>query len=210
MENEHQIHVQHAMAKRQLIKSTEMLLGMVTAIVADDHLHDKEIKLLSTWLTEHHEVAQHWPGSVIAMRIQEILSDGIITEDERAHLLKVLTDFSVNGFADTGSASAEVLQLPINDDAPVTIAGNNVCHTGTFVFGTRSACEQLTENAGGIPQNSITRKTHVLVVGSLVSRDWVHTSFGRKIQKAAELQLDGVPISIISENRWMQVLSGTE
>ena len=207
MENENQVHVQHAMAKRQLVKSTEMLLGMVTAIVADDHLHDKEIKLLSTWLSENQEVAQHWPGSVIAMRIQEVLSDGVITEVERAHLLTVLTDFSVNGFAETGSASAEVLQLPIDDDAPVVIAGRNVCHTGTFVFGTRSACERLTEKAGGFAQDGITRKTHVLVVGSLVSRDWVHTSFGRKIQKAAELQLDGVPISIISENRWTQLLS---
>jgi NAD-dependent DNA ligase len=208
MENENQAHVQQAMVKRQLVKSTEMLLGMVTAMVADDHLHDKEIKLLSTWLSENQEVAQHWPGSVIAMRIQEVLSDGVITEVERAHLLTVLTDFSVNGFADTGSATAEVLQLPIDDDAPVAIVGRNVCHTGTFVFGTRSACERLTEKAGGVPQDGITRKTHVLVVGSLVSRDWVHTSFGRKIQKAAELQLDGVPISIISENRWTQMLSG--
>lgn len=207
MENENQVHVQHAMAKRQLVKSTEMLLGMVTAMVADDHLHDKEIKLLSTWLSENQDVAQHWPGSVIAMRIQEVLSDGVITEVERTHLLTVLTDFSVNGFADTGSATAEVLQLPIDDDAPVAIAGSNVCHTGTFVFGTRAACERLTERAGGIPQDSITRKTHVLVVGSLVSRDWVHTSFGRKIQKAAEMQLDGVQISIISENRWTQLLS---
>jgi NAD-dependent DNA ligase len=207
MENENQAHVEHAMAKRQLVKSTEMLLGMITAMVADEHLHDKEIKLLSTWLSENEGVAEHWPGSVIAMRIQEVLSDGIITEVERTHLLTVLSDFSVNGFAQTGSASAEVLQLPIDDDAPVTIAGSNVCHTGTFVFGTRLACERLTEKAGGIPQNKITRKTHVLVVGSLVSRDWLHTSFGRKIQKAAELQLDGVSISIISENRWTQLLS---
>lgn len=44
MENENQAHVQHAMAKRQLVKSTEMLLGMVTArFVNTKELNDHRV-----------------------------------------------------------------------------------------------------------------------------------------------------------------------
>lgn len=195
-----------AMRKRELTKSMEMLLGMVTGMVADAHLHDLEIQLLSTWLAANEEAASLWPVSVIATKVREILVDGVVTEEERAHLLQVLQQLASTNFAETGSVTPEVVALPIDDSVDVLLAGSLVCHTGKFLYGPRPACERLTQQAGGIPQDAITSKTGVLVVGTEVSPSWVHTPFGRKIQRAAEMRAAGHPIRIISEQRWLEVL----
>jgi NAD-dependent DNA ligase len=78
--------------------------------------------------------------------------------------------------------------------------------TGEFIFGTRAACERLTLKAGGMPLDKVTKHVDVLVIGTRLSPDWAHTSFGRKIQRAAELQEQGHPIEIISERRWLEVV----
>jgi NAD-dependent DNA ligase len=72
------------------------------------------------------------------------------------------------------------------------------------MFGTRAACERATLRAGGMPSDSVSRKVDYLVIGTRVSASWAHTSFGRKIQKAAELQEAGHAIEIISERRWLE------
>ena len=42
--------------------------------------------------------------------------------------------------------------------------------------------------------------TDYLVVGNLGSEQWYYGSYGRKIEKAIELQNQGKPISIIEED----------
>lgn len=198
----------NAMRQRQLTRLTEMLMGMVTGMVADAHLHDMEIKLLATWLDEHAEAAARWPGLVIARKVREVMADGVITEAERAHLLAVLQGLAATDFYATGSASPEVAALPIDDYVTVTMVNAGVCHTGVFLYGTRAACERLTLKAGGMPLDNVSKRTDILVVGTQVSPDWAHTSFGRKIQRAAELQEEGHRIAIISERRWLEVVGG--
>jgi NAD-dependent DNA ligase len=205
MSAEYAAHI--AMAKRNQSKSIELLLGLVTGIVADSQLHDLEVKFLREWLILHDEVASTWPGSVIAKAIEETLADGIITEVERTHLLQVLQQLVVTDFSVTGSAASEVLKLPINDSVTVDVRDCNVCHTGEFLYGTRTKCEQLTTLAGGIPVGSISKKVAFLVVGTNVSPDWAHTSYGRKIEQAMELQSNGHAISIVSERKWLEALS---
>jgi NAD-dependent DNA ligase len=195
-----------AQATHQLNRAVEHMIGLVTGIIADGALHDLEIKLLRTWLDEHSVVTQTWPGFVIARKIEEIMSDGVVTEPEREHLLEVLKELAATDFALTGSSSAEVSALPINDAVTVTLKNAGVCHTGEFLFGTRAACERLTLKAGGMPVDSVTKRTDLLVIGTRVSPNWAHTTFGRKIQKAAELQECGQPIEIISERRWIDAM----
>jgi NAD-dependent DNA ligase len=195
-----------AQATHQLNRAVEHMLGMITGIIADGVLNDLEIKLLRTWLSEHSELTQTWPGFVVARKIEEIMADGVVTDSERAHLMQVLTELSSTDFSVTGSSSPEVAALPINDTVTVTLRNAGVCHTGEFLFGTRAACERLTLKAGGMPVDTVTHKTDILVIGTRISPSWAHTSFGRKIQKAAELQESGVPIEIISERRWIDAM----
>lgn len=197
---------QTALAKGRANRAMVHLMGLVSGIVADLALADLEIQYLSTWLTQHEEVTSTWPGFVIERKVREVLADGVITEAERTHLLQVLLDLSANDFAYTGAAAPEVSSLPINDLVTVIIRNAGVCHTGEFLFGTRAACERVTLAGGGMPLDNVSRSTDILVVGTKVSPNWVTTSFGRKIQRAAELQNGGHAIEIISERRWLEAL----
>ena len=140
-----------ALQTRQINKAVEHLMGMVTGMVADASLHDLEIKLLSTWVSDNAAVVTSWPGFVVARKLREVLEDGVITTAERAHLLKVLTELAGSDFSLTGSATPEVAALPINDVVTVDLRNMGVCHSGEFIFGTRASCERLTLKAGGMP-----------------------------------------------------------
>ena len=192
--------------RHRITKAIEHLLGMVEGMIADNHLHDLEIKMLTTWLAANSEVTSTWPASVIAYKVNDILADGIITDAERAHLLSVLKTLIATDFSATGSASPEVTPMPIDDCVTVDLTNAGVCLTGEFIYGTRAACERLTLKAGGMPLDNVSKKVDVLVVGTRVSPDWAHTSFGRKIQRAVALQNEGHPIEIISERRWLEVV----
>ena len=198
---------QSLLRKRQLNKSVELLLGLVTGMLADGQLNDLEVKFLNTWLTEHADVAAVWPGNVVAKLVREILADGAVTVDEHARLLKMLTDLAGTDFAQTGSASAEVATLPLDEYCSIDLRDANVCLTGEFLFGTRSKCEEVAAQAGATPYGTITRKIAYLVIGTNVSPHWAHTSYGRKIEQAMALQQDGHSIRIISERRWLAALS---
>jgi hypothetical protein len=41
-----------------------------------------------------------------------------------------------------------------------------------------------------------------LVVGTIRSRDWLHSTHGRKIEHAVELAGQNHPIAIVSEEHW--------
>ncbi len=76
-----------------------------------------------------------------------------------------------------------------------------VC-SGQMAFGPRRECERHVALFGGICEATITRRTNYLVLGTFASRDWAHTSFGRKIQKAVEYRDAGHQLAIIGEDHW--------
>ena len=185
----------------------EHLLGMVQGMLADGHLHDMEIKMLATWLSANEELLNMWPASVVAQRVNAALDDGHISDAERQHLTQTLCDLLANDFAETGSASPEPTRLPVTDDIDVEVCDAGFCLTGEFAYGTRNACAELTTKAGGIAIENVTKKARYLVIGSRVSPDWAHTSYGRKIERAMEIQTHGHSIFIISEQRWLDAIS---
>jgi NAD-dependent DNA ligase len=190
-------------AGKDTAKRIESLLGIISGVMADGIVNDSEIYFLRTWLSQNRDLTQHWPASVISQKIEAVLADGQIDEAERNHLHEVFSKIASGDFSETGSADAEPIQLPLNDQAPLLLDGAKVCHTGEFLFGTRSTCERLTARAGGLPVATVTKSTTVLVVGTRVSTSWVNTSFGRKIEAAVALQESGHPILIVSEQRWL-------
>lgn len=195
-----------ALGNRALTKASQVLTGIVTGIVADGQLNDLEVQMLSTWLGSNSEVVDVWPGSAIARLVREVLEDGIITEEERLHLLVELQRLVGMDFAQTGSVEPGVVELPYDDDAPVAVGGRRVCFTGEFVFGTRAACQRAIEKLGGTPVAAVSKKVDYLIVGTHVSPDWVNTSYGQKIMRAMELRDEGHAILVIRERRWIESL----
>lgn len=77
-------------------------------------------------------------------------------------------------------------ELPFCRPAPdVAFPGSVFVMTGKF--GPRAACQAETEQFGGVCKPDVTQETNYLVIGTFGSRDWKHSSFGRKVQKAVNL-----------------------
>ena len=74
----------------ELRRSCGALMGIAQGILCDRHLADAEIHFLNEWLTQNDAIANEWPGDVLHYRIRAALADGVITEDERKHLVDTL------------------------------------------------------------------------------------------------------------------------
>lgn len=204
MAQEHAI--QKVLAHRQFVKSAQVLSGIITGIVADGHLHDMELQMLSTWVSANPEVTQSWPGSAIARHLAEAMADGVIATEERDHLLRTLQQLVGSDFTESGSVEPEVAALPFDETAATPLQNSRICLTGEFIFGTRSACERLAEKAGCTPVAAVSKKVHYLVVGTNISPQWVNTSYGTKILRAMELREEGHQIGILRERDWLHLL----
>lgn len=84
--------------------------------------------------------------------------------------------------------------------------GKNVCFTGTCNYGTRKELLQKIKDVGGIPSDSVTKKTEVLVVGQQDYRVVGEDRMSKKQAKAKALLDKGQDIEILSEieflTRW--------
>ena len=74
--------------------------------------------------------------------------------------------------------------------------------TGKFAFGTRADCQRQVSKLGAFCEDNLTKRTTYLVIGTFGSRDWVHTSFGRKIQKAVQFRAGSKLPMIVGEDQW--------
>ncbi len=197
----------NAIRNRLDTRAMQTLLGICTGIIADDQVEDKEILFLKTWINEHQSVLQHWPGSAIGKRIDDILADGIITREERDDLLELLRGITGNNFGETGAAAPEAPALPIDDDPSIFFRNMSFCFTGKFFYGTRAACERAILNLGGIAVDTIGKRLDYLVIGALIEPTWAHTTFGRKIESAMKHKRSGAEIAIVSEQQWTYAMA---
>lgn len=191
-------------AKRLSERTMDELLGICKAITADGVVSEEETAFLISWLKNNATVAECWPANVLAARIEQIMEDGIIDPEERTALLTLLREIT-----GAGSASAQdfathlTTTLPLTKPAPpVFFKDHTFCFTGHFFWGTRQRCEGEVVSRGGLVHPRVTQDVHYLVLGTLGSTDWIHSTHGRKIEYAIELREKGLPIALISEQHW--------
>lgn len=196
---------QSAAFRNDLTRSTGALIGIAQGLLCDGQLNDSEIRFLNEWLDQNESIASSWPGDVIHARIKESLSDGVINEVEREHLVDTLRQL-VGGRLDELAETNHVSELALDRAAQVQIQNSTFCLTGDFVFAPRSHCEAAIVARGGEVSKSITKKVTYVVVGGLGSSEWKHGSFGTKIEKAIEYKRQGLPLLIVHEDQWAAAL----
>ncbi len=189
-----------------LSKSCQVLLGIANGILADGQLNKEEVRYLAAWLNHHADVAEVFPGNILAARIRTALDDGCLTVDELDHLKATLVALIGGTMQETGEVDGFPTTLPIQPDAVVRLSGMVFCFTGEFIFGTRTACSDWTQIYGGVVKSTVSQKLDYLVIGSMASQYWINTSYGRKIEHAVELQQNGAGLLIVSEEQWLAAL----
>ena len=185
-------------------RKTSELVGICRGILADGAVCGLEATFLLDWIERTQAVADEYPFTVLYERLADAMVDGVLDSDEELALLTALTGL-VGGEAGAQVSGAASLAstLPLCSPAPEMVhSGRNFVVTGTFERGSRTTVTHEIASRGGVVQTNVTLTTHYLVIGSVASRDWVHSSYGRKIQKAMEDRAAGSGIAIVSESHW--------
>lgn len=194
-------------AARLSDRAVDELIGLCRGVLADGAITDGEAKFLLQWMEANREAAGSWPCSDLYRRLREMLVDKTLDADEQSELLDLLLDITGGGLPVDQRIASLSSSLPLCSPPPdVVFAERTFCLTGKFVFGSRKQCESALSARGGTALSTPTKKTHFLVIGSIGSRDWIHSTHGRKIERAVELRQEGNPIRIVSESHWVRFL----
>lgn len=162
------------------------LKGMLNGILADSEIGEDEMISLRTWMHENESLRGNYPFDGIFEAIEKVMADGKITDDEGKNLKEIFQRFT-----DPLSATQKTT---------VPLEGKTVCLSGNFVNGSKAEIEKLITEMGGIPVNSVTKKTDVLVVGGEGNSQWAYGNYGSKVKKALQMQESGHPIVILGES----------
>lgn len=195
--------------ENNVAKAIDQLTGICTGILADGIVSPKEVEFFASWVQKFAPLEPTWPFTDILKRVDKIFADGRATEDECEELRGVME--ALCGYTNQADpAETYSTSLPLNDPLPnPLVLKDRVCNiTGKFAFGTRKRVIEVIELAGGKALDaSPTRESNYLIIGLFASRDWAHTSHGRKIERAVELRETGSGIAIISEEHWKRFIA---
>jgi hypothetical protein len=188
---------------RRAERDLSEFLGLAKGLLADGTISPTEADLVRDWTIKRADAVEQWPLNRLAERLARIYADGFIDDAERLELAELLSAI-VGGTAGIVLGEDASCDLPI-DPPPIDFrwSGSVVVFTGKFAFGTRADCQRTVAALGAVCDSDITRRTNYLVIGTFGSRDWVHTSFGRKIQKAVEYRSSGGRPLIVGEDHWV-------
>lgn len=197
----------HYNAARLSDRAVDELIGLSRGIIADGVVTQDEAEFLIRWLERNREIRHEWPANVLYARVDEMLSDGVLDQVEQQELLELLSDVTGEGEPVAHRAKSLSTGLPLTTPMPVVEFESRVfCLTGKFIHGTRKECERIVVERGGKTKGSPTKETDYLVIGFIGSTEWIHSTHGRKIEKAVQYAERGIPIKIISEEYWVQHL----
>jgi len=198
-----------AREENNVAKAIDQLTGICTGILADGIVSPKEVEFFASWMQKFTPLEPIWPFTDILKRVEKIFADGRASEDECEELRGVME--ALCGYTNQADpAETYSTSLPLNNPPPdPVIFKERVFNiTGKFAFGTRKKVVEAIETASGKALDaSPTRESNYLVIGLFASRDWAHTSHGRKIERAVELRESGSGIAIISEEHWKRFVT---
>jgi len=181
------------------------LLGLARGLLADQELSNAEIEFLHEWLEERYWTASSFPGNVIHQRIKDVLEDGVITEEERSHLVETLNMLIDDRLEDLAE-QVDLTELWFDEVGLVEFDKARFCLTGNFVYGPMEVCKTAIEQRGGIVMPTVSGQSQFLVIGSLGVDEWRNGGLGTEIEAALRLRAQGKSVKIIPEDSWVELL----
>lgn len=194
----------NAVANRQI----DELIGVIKGIMSDGMVHQGEIEFLLIWMQNNQGALDKWPAKAIYPRLLSALSDGKMDEIEEREIMDLLLATVGGNTAPLANEASDSTTLPYSKPYPIiTFPEQIFCFTGKFQSGTRQWCESQIVSKGGSAISNITKKLNYLVIGEIGSRDWLHSTYGTKIEKTLEYNDTGAGIFIIGEEHWFEQIA---
>jgi len=186
-------------------RAIDEIIGMCRGVIADEEVNALEATALLRWIEANSEHADQWPFDVIYERVEENLSDGHLDADEARDLLSLLIDVTGGDIPIEDRVASYATALPLTTPPPpLKFEGRIFCLTGKFLFGSRAKCEAAVRERGGDPRGSVSTTTDYLVIGSMGSPQWLHSTFGTKIEAARFHD-----VAIVHEAHWLDHVDQT-
>lgn len=186
----------------------QRLEGLLHGIMADNKISDEEILELDRWMSENDFILKGtFPYEEIRTLLINVLSDGIVTENERDLLKACFSEF-VDLKTSYNISEREMRDLQelysiggiccTNPD--ITISGKLFSFTGKSSHATRSEIAHQIVEHGGSFKNNVIKSTNYLIVGDDGNPCWAYSCYGRKVEQAMDLRKNGSTILIVHEN----------
>ncbi|KJS02301.1 MAG: hypothetical protein VR65_06070 [Desulfobulbaceae bacterium BRH_c16a] len=193
-------------------RTIDELVGLARGILADGSANIKEAQFLLAWLESNAKYANDRIINSLFSRIKAMLSDNLLDKEEEDELLSLLRSITGEQLPEHNIVTTAA-SFPLDKPAPaVKIENKYFCLTGKFVYGPRRICEEAIIERGGFIKTSISDWVDYLVIGTLSSDQWMHTSYGRKIEYAMKRRDSPTPrtygekIAIIHEDHWAKYM----
>lgn len=184
-------------------RQIDELIGIIKGVLADGMVSQGEVEFLLSWMDTNRRAAHLWPAKVLYPRLAAAMADGKLDLEEESEILELLTKTVGGNTAPQFGNASDSTRLPFTEPAqPIQFAGQLFCFTGKFNSGLRTWCEQQVTDRGGIASGTITKKLNYLVIGDIGNDNWLHSTHGRKIEKAMEYNAAGGRIVIVGEEHW--------
>lgn len=184
---------EHVIIKRQKFSdetvAIQALKDILSDIISDGIVSEKELYSLKIWMEQIGDLKEKYPFNKISDLILQVLSDGQVSPSENDALIQKFN----------------VLLNPVSckstffEPTTIDINGKTCCITGNCTSGSRSQIENRIAEMGGIPVETVTKKTQVLIVGGEGNTAWAYGNYGTKVKKALQYQSEGLPIIIVGE-----------
>jgi BRCA1 C Terminus (BRCT) domain len=182
----------------------QLLQGIFHGILADGVLNDDEIFKLHDWLSDNEHLNSYYPYDEVRSLVLSIVADKKIDEDERAILTAFIKQFVELKNSETSEKiDRDTVDISISGicaiDPDIIFDNKTFCITGILSRGNRSQLQEAIQNKGGIPMNTISKKTDYLIIGDNNNSCWTYSCYGRKVEKALDLRKSGHTIILVHE-----------
>lgn len=100
-------------SRARLEKSVNSLLGLIEGIALDGQVNASEAAFLSDWLGEHRELRDNHPYNELIPVVERAMSDGVLSEEERADITWLCNRLTSTEFFDQVTADLQRLHAVI-------------------------------------------------------------------------------------------------
>lgn len=187
------------------IEAANWLLGLLQGITADERVSEEECVYLKERIGSLGIVRKAFPWGEVYNYLDGRGEKNVATEEGRQGFQAWINLLTGGG---DGAVAGMAAQLTDSAVEGVEFIGKTFCVTGRFIVAPRAECVASIELLGGLITRNVIRDLDYLVVGLGASRDWVCTSYGRKLEKAWRLREMQKRPAIISEGMLVLGLEG--
>lgn len=189
-----------------ITSSLQFLNGLIHGILADGSISNEEIHTLKNWVSSNDFLTGCYPFDEIDSLLASILSDGVVTDDERAMLTAFLSNFiDLKSSYNLNDKELSALKAQYSIEGicavcpEISFDGNLFCFTGQSLKAKRNEIADLITSLGGKFNNNMTNKTRFLIVGNDGNPCWAFSCYGRKIEDAVNRRKSGQLLTIVNE-----------